>query len=141
MVNESRILYAPCMQKAHGIMQQSIKIPCQQCPYLHDAQRPIGKLTIRSAPPHKHCCLQVFELMEAGLSVAWTSHDGAHVTGGTKFGTVQGSARALLTAERIALNFLQRMSGIATATAAMVAQLQVNSLFALPRPVPVQPIV
>jgi len=34
---------------------------------------------------------------------------------------VRGSARSILVAERIALNFMQRMSGIATATAAMVA--------------------
>lgn len=38
---------------------------------------------------------------------------------------VRGSARSLLTAERVALNFLQRMSGIATATRAMVDAVQV----------------
>ena len=69
--------------------------------------------------------MQVFELMNAQLQVTWTAHDGARVTRGTKFGTVRGAAGALLTAERIALNFMQRMSGIATATAAMVAQTKV----------------
>ena len=69
---------------------------------------------------------QVFELMGADLTVTWASHDGAHVTRGTKFGTVKGLAAALLTAERIALNYMQRMSGIATATAAMTAQTKVR---------------
>ena len=39
---------------------------------------------------------------------------------------VRGPARSLLTAERVALNFLQRMSGIATATRAMVDAVQVR---------------
>lgn len=47
--------------------------------------------------------------------------DGDHVQRGVEFGVVSGSARAILVAERICLNFMQRMSGIATATAAMVA--------------------
>lgn len=42
---------------------------------------------------------------------------------GQEFGVVRGSARAILVAERVALNFMQRMSGIATATAAFVAAL------------------
>ena len=70
---------------------------------------------------------QVFELMNAKLQVSWASHDGAHVTRGTKFGTVRGVAWALLTAERIALNYLQHMSGIATATAAMADQTKVRA--------------
>jgi nicotinate-nucleotide pyrophosphorylase (carboxylating) len=47
--------------------------------------------------------------------------DGTQVVPGTQIATVHGPARALLTAERIALNFLQRMSGIATATSRYVA--------------------
>ncbi len=38
-----------------------------------------------------------------------------------QFGVVRGSARSILVAERIALNFMQRMSGIASATSSMVA--------------------
>lgn len=49
------------------------------------------------------------------------STDGDRVAAGTRFGHVRGSARSILVAERIALNFMQRMSGIATATAALVA--------------------
>ncbi len=47
--------------------------------------------------------------------------DGTQVNLGTQIAKITGPARALLTAERIALNFLQRMSGIATATSHYVA--------------------
>ncbi len=43
-------------------------------------------------------------------------HDGAVVTQGLKLAMVSGSLRAILAAERIALNFLQRLSGVATLT-------------------------
>jgi len=46
--------------------------------------------------------------------------DGAAVTPGTKIASISGSARAILTAERVALNFMGRMSGIATLTRAYV---------------------
>lgn len=55
--------------------------------------------------------------------VAFDAHvpDGAFVEAGTKLFTVRGSARALLMAERTALNFIQRMSGIATLARRYVA--------------------
>lgn len=71
--------------------------------------------------------VQVFSTVDPTLSVQWTGKDGDHVTAGTRFGVVHGSARSILVAERVALNFVQRMSGIATATAAMVQQTQVGS--------------
>src|SRR5437016_2024373 len=46
--------------------------------------------------------------------------DGETVQAGTAIATVSGPARALLTAERAALNFLGHLSGIATATRALV---------------------
>ncbi|MFH1097563.1 MAG: carboxylating nicotinate-nucleotide diphosphorylase [Candidatus Desantisbacteria bacterium] len=46
--------------------------------------------------------------------------DGERVSGGQVFGRVQGHARAILRAERVALNFLQWLSGIATQTARFV---------------------
>ncbi len=42
--------------------------------------------------------------------------EGAHVAHGTEFAVVEGRAAALLTAERVALNFLQRLCGVATVT-------------------------
>jgi nicotinate-nucleotide pyrophosphorylase (carboxylating) len=47
--------------------------------------------------------------------------DGAHIQAGEVIGVVSGRARALLTAERTALNVLQRLSGIATLTDQFVA--------------------
>lgn len=49
--------------------------------------------------------------------------EGAAVKAGTIVATVTGSARAVLTGERVALNFMQRLSGIATMTRRLVAQL------------------
>lgn len=54
----------------------------------------------------------------------WLAHlsDGARVgEGRTPLATITGDARALLTAERVALNFVQRLSGIATLTAKYAA--------------------
>lgn len=47
---------------------------------------------------------------------------------GTRFGVVTGRATSLLVAERVALNFVQRMSGIATATAVMSQAVKVSML-------------
>ncbi|WP_125131671.1 carboxylating nicotinate-nucleotide diphosphorylase [Microbacterium sp. 10M-3C3] len=55
---------------------------------------------------------------EVDLHVA----DGERFTRGTALATVIGPARAVLTAERVGLNFAQRMSGISTLTAAYVAE-------------------
>lgn len=50
--------------------------------------------------------------------------DGDHVTAGMEIASVSGPARGILTAERVALNFLQRMSGIATLTAQFVEKVR-----------------
>lgn len=66
----------------------------------------------------------VFETVDPGLKLAWAAADGDRVTPGQVLGRVHGSARSILVAERVALNFMQRMSGIATATACMVASMR-----------------
>jgi len=48
-------------------------------------------------------------------------HDGTHVVRGENLLRISGSARAILSAERVALNFVQHLSGIATLTAQFVA--------------------
>jgi nicotinate-nucleotide pyrophosphorylase (carboxylating) len=63
---------------------------------------------------------RVFAAVDAAARVTWTARDGDAVRSGAVFGTVTGRARSLLTAERLALNLMQRMSGIATATRRMV---------------------
>jgi nicotinate-nucleotide pyrophosphorylase (carboxylating) len=50
--------------------------------------------------------------------------DGARVAAGARLARIQGKARALLSAERVALNFLGHLSGIATLTAAYVAAIE-----------------
>ena len=59
---------------------------------------------------------EVFVLLDPAINFSASSRDGAQVPSGTTLASVSGSARALLTGERTALNFLGRMSGIATLT-------------------------
>jgi len=54
--------------------------------------------------------------VDANLKMTFNVEDGAGVTRGDVIGTVAGSLRSILIAERTALNFLQRLSGIATLT-------------------------
>ena len=58
----------------------------------------------------------VYEAVDPSLALEWRCADGQAVTPGTVLGTVRGRMRTLLTGERTALNFLQRLSGIATQT-------------------------
>ncbi|MZP29347.1 carboxylating nicotinate-nucleotide diphosphorylase [Heliobacterium undosum] len=62
----------------------------------------------------------VFETVDPGLSFEAKVKDGERVERGTVLAEVQGSARSILIGERLALNFLQRLSGIATKTARCV---------------------
>ena len=59
----------------------------------------------------------VFRRIDPQLEISLLLDDGAPLGPGTDIASVNGSAAAILRAERTALNFLQRMSGIATATA------------------------
>jgi nicotinate-nucleotide pyrophosphorylase (carboxylating) len=63
---------------------------------------------------------RVFDLVDPGTRVELMVGDGERFDAGTVFARVDGSARAVLRAERIALNLTQRMSGIATLTARYV---------------------
>ncbi len=58
-----------------------------------------------------------FEVIDPEVKFVAHLSDGDHVTAGTELAHVSGSARSLLTAERVALNFLSHLSGVATATA------------------------
>ncbi len=59
---------------------------------------------------------RVFELLDANTEVKFTCADGDWVKNGEKLGVIRGDIRVLLSGERVALNYLQRMSGIATYT-------------------------
>ena len=62
----------------------------------------------------------VFRKLDPDLEILLRVSDGANFSAGETLAEVVGSARSTLTAERVALNFLQRMCGIATETAAYV---------------------
>jgi nicotinate-nucleotide pyrophosphorylase (carboxylating) len=66
---------------------------------------------------------RVFKLLDSESSVTAFVSDGDRITSGQLIASVEGNARALLSGERTALNFLQRMSGIATYTNEMVRML------------------
>ena len=64
--------------------------------------------------------LLAFKLIDPTIVASVCRPDGTHLSPGDVIGTVSGPTRGILTAERVALNFLCHLSGIATATAAIV---------------------
>ena len=64
---------------------------------------------------------RVFALLDGDVLVTPRAAEGDRIQKGDPVATVSGPARAILSGERVALNFLQLLSGIATATAAAVA--------------------
>jgi nicotinate-nucleotide pyrophosphorylase (carboxylating) len=93
--------------------------------------------TAATVPPHRSATARIvakdagivaglegaaraFHMISDAVEVAWAQDDGTPVAPGATVGSLAGPAAALLTAERLALNLLQRMSGIATATRRMV---------------------
>jgi nicotinate-nucleotide pyrophosphorylase (carboxylating) len=64
--------------------------------------------------------LEAFRQLDAKASIRVEHEDGARVSAGEPVLFVTGHARGLLSAERVALNFMQRLSGIATLTACYV---------------------
>ena len=61
-----------------------------------------------------------FRLTDPRITVEWRVVEGARFRAGETLASVRGPARGILTGERVALNFTQRMSGIATLTAEFV---------------------
>ncbi|MBZ4022126.1 nicotinate-nucleotide diphosphorylase (carboxylating) [Rhodobacter sp. TJ_12] len=103
---------------------------------------PMGDVTTRAVVPADKTCvarlnareegvvsgMQVaalaFRLVDAGLSVQIHCADGHACSKGQALMTITGSAASILMGERVALNFAGRMTGIASLTAAFVAQTQ-----------------
>ena len=67
---------------------------------------------------------RVFTLLDPNVTVSLFVKDGDEVKKGQKMGTVAGDIRVLLSGERTALNYLQRMSGIATYTRSVAKLLE-----------------
>ena len=64
---------------------------------------------------------RVFQKLDPEVTVAQKLKDGEHVNPGDEILVIKGSIHAVLSGERLSLNLLQRMSGIATATSKYVA--------------------
>ena len=67
--------------------------------------------------------VEIFKQFDPSLKVTVFKKDGDVVTKGEIAFTVEGSSRSILTTERLVLNFMQRMSGIATQTAKIVQKI------------------
>ncbi len=59
---------------------------------------------------------EVYRMIDEGVRVEVLRSEGSEIEAGTTIAEITGKARSILTGERVALNFLQRMSGIATKT-------------------------
>ena len=68
--------------------------------------------------------LRTFELLDENTTAEFFVRDGDEVKKGQLLAEVTGDIRVLLSGERVALNYLQRMSGVATQTAVYVARLE-----------------
>src|SRR5690348_2006339 len=70
------------------------------------------------------CAAIAFRLIDPALKVEIARPDGSAVAAGETIATIVGSTRGILTAERVALNFLCHLSGIASAAAAIVRSIK-----------------
>ncbi len=68
--------------------------------------------------------LLAFELIDPAIKAAVAKPDGSRLEKGETIATIAGPARGILTAERVALNYLCHLSGIASATAAVVESIR-----------------
>lgn len=99
----------------HGDLTTQTAIPAAVQSTAHIVTREAG--VVAGLP----VVIAVFHQLDPRLKVLLHVDDGATVAAGTKLATVVGSARSILGGERVALNLLQRLSGIATMTAQYVA--------------------
>ena len=71
----------------------------------------------------------IFRKLDPECQFETTHKDGDRIEAGTTFATITGNAQGLLTAERVALNLMQRMSGIAGVTAEYVKEIEGTGAF------------
>jgi nicotinate-nucleotide pyrophosphorylase (carboxylating) len=67
---------------------------------------------------------RIYEIFDPLLEVTWFKNDGDKVEPGDIAFKVKGSSQSILSTERLVLNFMQRMSGIATQTADILNEIQ-----------------
>src|SRR3954469_17065224 len=86
--------------------------------FVPDGLRALGRVIAkeRAVVAGTETVAEVFRRVDPKLNVEILQPDGTALTGGETILEVRGAASSILTAERVALNFLQRLSGIATLT-------------------------
>ena len=86
--------------------------------FVPDTLRALGRIMARerAVVAGGGTAAEVFRRVDPRLNVDILQPDGSALSGGETILEVRGSARSILTAERVALNFLQRLSGVATLT-------------------------
>jgi nicotinate-nucleotide pyrophosphorylase (carboxylating) len=86
--------------------------------FVPDGLRALGRIVARERAilAGVETAAEVFRRVNPKLNVEVLLPDGTALMGGETILEVRGAARSILTAERIALNFLQRLSGVATLT-------------------------
>ncbi|HEY2341488.1 MAG TPA: carboxylating nicotinate-nucleotide diphosphorylase [Chthoniobacteraceae bacterium] len=93
------------------------------CRYFVDADRN-GSARIFAKEPAivagAETAAEVFRRVDSELEIAVVRRDGSRIQPGDTVLTLRGNVRSILTAERVALNFLQRLSGVATLTGRFV---------------------
>jgi len=67
---------------------------------------------------------RTFEELDPDVEIFWHHQDGDDIVAGSSLCEIEGSARAMLTAERTAINFVQMLSGVATRTRQFVRAVQ-----------------
>jgi nicotinate-nucleotide pyrophosphorylase (carboxylating) len=70
------------------------------------------------------CAAEAFSQLDAKISLNAKIRDGAKVSAKELLGEISGDAKAILSAERVALNFLGHLSGVATLTAAYAEKIK-----------------
>ncbi len=76
-------------------------------------------------------CVEAFRQLDSSLTVQIEAEDGTHVASGDVLLRLTGQARGVLSAERVALNYLQHLSGIATLTSRFVDAIKGTSALIL----------
>jgi nicotinate-nucleotide pyrophosphorylase (carboxylating) len=86
--------------------------------FVPDGLRALGRIVARERAiiAGAETAAEVFRRVNPKLNVEVLQPDGSALIGGETVLEVRGEARSILTAERVALNFLQRLSGVATLT-------------------------
>lgn len=90
--------------------------------FVPDGLRALGRIVVRERAilAGVETAAEVFRRVNPKLNVEILLPDGTALMGGETILEVRGAARSILTAERVALNFVQRLSGVATLTAQFV---------------------